>query len=212
MILPFPSLFSACCLTVWWAENMQSMQTMHSQVHYAPSQQHQLQVPSSVLCRVGCALFPCFSWTHTTTTTTTTKLIEPAQRSVTASAAKSQLQLQQQQQQQIQLQQQQSATSLKATTSRMLDELSRIRKSRQKTEQSLQKMKQDLEEQRMLGERKKQALVELQVGPVVLGCPALPCPTLPLCFISQNGYRVSCHLIGLRVDADAQRGALQPAA
>ena len=62
-----------------------------------------------------------------------------------------------------QQQQQSSATSLKATTSRMMDELVRIRKARQKTEQSMQRMKQDLEEQKQLGERKRQALIELQV-------------------------------------------------
>jgi hypothetical protein len=45
----------------------------------------------------------------------------------------------------------------------MMDELSRIRKARQRTDSVIQKMKQDLEEQRQIGERKKQALIELQM-------------------------------------------------
>lgn len=59
--------------------------------------------------------------------------------------------------------QQTSGLSMKATTTRMMDELSRIRKARQKNEQIIFKLRQELDEQRQLGERKKQALLELQM-------------------------------------------------
>lgn len=44
-----------------------------------------------------------------------------------------------------------------------MDELSRIRKARQKNEQVIFKLRQELDEQRLVGERKKQALLELQM-------------------------------------------------